>query len=284
MKAGDEGGGVSFFAQGSGTITDSTVSDNSAGNSGGGIQTSFAPVTVTNSTVSGNSANFLGGGIYTDGPVTVTDSALTDNSSGTFGGGIYAAGGNPGTQTVTDSAVSGNTAGTSGGGIYNAATLAVRGLVTIDGGYIQTAAGTLTLEAGNTLVLAGLGTIDGSLSTAGTLALGDATGPGLLTISGDYTQAATGTLSLNIGGTQAGTDYSQLVVNGLATLDGTLDLHLVNGYQPQHRDRFHPLLWSSVSGTFANYTGDAGEFLIVYVYAPGYEDSGWPVGLTLVAH
>jgi len=41
-------------------------------------------------------------------------------------------------------------------------------------------------------------TIDGSLSNAGTLALGDATGPGRLTISGDYTQAAGGTLAVTV--------------------------------------------------------------------------------------
>jgi hypothetical protein len=105
----------------------------------------------------------------------------------------------------------------------------------------------------------------------------------VLTIRGDYTQAAIGTLSLGIGGPQAGTDYSQLVVNGLATLDGTLQVNLVNSYQPHPGDRFHPLLFTQGQGTFARYAGDTGRFLVVYVYAPGYEGDGWPTGLTLVA-
>jgi hypothetical protein len=163
--------------------------------------------------------------------MTVTDSFLSGNSARNRGGGI--ANFVSTSVTVTDSTLSGNTASGAGSGIYNNGTLAVRGLVTIDGDYFQT--------------------------------------------------AAFGTLSLNIGGTQAGTDYSQLVVNGSATLDGTLQVNLANGYQPQSGDRFHPLLADAVSGAFAAYTGDAFDFLIVYVYAHGYEDSGWPVGLALVA-
>jgi hypothetical protein len=156
----------------------------------------------------------------------------------------------------------------------------VRGIVTIDDGYTQSAFGTLTLGAGNTLILAGLGTIDGSLSNAGTLALGDATGPGVLTISADYTQAAGGTLRLAIGGSQAGTDYSQLVVNGFATLDGTLDVQLVNGFVPQAGAQFQPLLFGSGRGTFAHYTSDSGGFSFFYVY----EGLGLPPGLILVAN
>src|SRR5262249_3998516 len=162
------------------------------------------------------------------------------------------------------STISGNTASGAGSGIYNDGTLAVRGLVTIDGDYTQTATGRLTLGSGNTLVLAGTGAIDGNFTNAGNLALGDATGPGGPTIDGDYTQTATGTLAVAIGGPQAGTDYSQLVVNGLATLDGRLAVNLVNGYQPRFGDLFQVLTFSRGAGTFAYFPNDGAPFGPLY--------------------
>src|SRR5262249_32394726 len=83
--------------------------------------------------------------------------------------------------------------------------------------------------------LAASGTVQGDVPNAGTLAVGGAA-PGVLTIAGDSTQAATGTLSVRIGGLTAGDDYDQLVVTGLAALDGTLDVRLINGFQPQPGD------------------------------------------------
>jgi hypothetical protein len=190
---------------------------------------------VTESTLSGNntSGTFgFGGGIFNNGgTLAVTDSTLSGNNGG-FGGGIYnrTADTSGGTLTITNSTLSGNTASGAGSGIYNDAMLAVRGLVTIDG---------------------------------------------------DYFQTADGRLDVRIGGLTAGTDYDQLVVNGFATLDGTLTLTLTNGYQPQPGDQFQPLLFGSGSGTFAQYTGDSGGFSFLYAY----DDGGFlPPGLTLVAN
>jgi hypothetical protein len=131
--------------------------------------------------------------------------------------------------TITNSTLSGNAASGAGSGIYNGGTLAVRGLVAIDG---------------------------------------------------DYFQTATGTLAVRIGGLQAGTDYDQLAVNGLAALGGTLDVQLVNGFQPQFGDLFQPLLFAQGSGTFRYYTGDASRFGPLYVYDP---NPLVPTGLLLVA-
>src|SRR5262249_7678645 len=72
-------------------------------------------LTVSNCTLSGNSANGSGGGISNSGTLTVSNSTLSGNTAGSnAGGGIY----NIGTLTVSDSTLSGNSAG-SGGGIYN---------------------------------------------------------------------------------------------------------------------------------------------------------------------
>jgi len=99
-------------------ITDSIVSDNQAGDDGGGIH-SRGTVTVTNSTISGNSANSgKGGGIYSKDESTltiVTDSTISDNSAND-GGGIYNKNSN---ITITNTTISGNTASTRGGGLQN---------------------------------------------------------------------------------------------------------------------------------------------------------------------
>ena len=71
-------------------------------------------LTLTNSTVSGNTAVTEGGGIFNFGTLTVIGSTISGNS-GTNGGGIE----NQGTATVTNSTVSGNAASLLGGGIHN---------------------------------------------------------------------------------------------------------------------------------------------------------------------
>ena len=96
------------------TLTRSTVSGNSGmganSNLGGGI---FAggPVTLTESTVSGNSASNAVGGIQAIGAVTLTRSTVSGNTTGGSIGGI-----NAGTVTLIQSTVSGNRATTGNGG------------------------------------------------------------------------------------------------------------------------------------------------------------------------
>jgi hypothetical protein len=138
------GGGIAINGNSIVTVTNSTISGNTAsdGGQGGGIYNN-ASVTVTNSTISGNTASNggQGGGIYADGTATVTDSTISLNAAedGGQGGGIY----NDGTATVTDSTISGNTAadGGQGAGLDN------QGLVTVTDSTI----------AGNTLPGAGGG-------------------------------------------------------------------------------------------------------------------------------
>ncbi len=123
-----EGGGI--YNSGTLSLMNSTVFNNQVGNIGpsgvgGGICNDNGILTVTNSTVSGNSAQTSGGGIYN----------TTPNPTGAGnGGGIFVvvnpsadAGAPPasGTVIVTSSTVSGNyvsaniNGGNGGGGIYN---------------------------------------------------------------------------------------------------------------------------------------------------------------------
>jgi hypothetical protein len=217
------GGGI----QNSGTltVTGSTLSGNAAADGGGIDNQEGGTLTVTGSILSGNAAGF-GGGILNEvqATLTVTDSALSGNTASNSGGGIESDTGS--TLTVADSALSGNTAG-QGGAIDTAGRFGVLGLVTIDDGFRQQAGGMLTLGTGNTLVLAGLGTLDGSLSTAGTLVLGDATGPGQLTVSrgltnnGQINIAAASTLTVN-GGPLMNQAGATLTLGGTLTVTGDL--------------------------------------------------------------
>ena len=127
-------GGGGIYNAGTMSLTNSTVSGNTSLNSGGGGILNVRSLTLTSSTISDNTAK-LGGGIlnagseYGLGVLTVTSSTVGDNTANGAGGGIY----NAGTAAITDSRVSDNTAFT-GGGIVNVrgyladpATLAVTG-------------------------------------------------------------------------------------------------------------------------------------------------------------
>ncbi len=74
--------------------------------------------------------------------------------------------------------------------------------------------------------------------------------PGILSITGNYTQGAAGTLAVDIAGPAAGTGYSRLAVSGNATLDGTLDV--TNGFAPSAGQTFMVLTAGGTrSGSFA---------------------------------
>jgi hypothetical protein len=69
-------------------VTHSTIIDNSTtinGGSGGGIYNGGTG-TITYSTIADNSAEFVGGGIANEGSLTVTNSTIRDNFSARGGG------------------------------------------------------------------------------------------------------------------------------------------------------------------------------------------------------
>jgi hypothetical protein len=84
-------GGV-YNSKATTTITDSTISGNSA-NNGGGLFNYYGTLTIVDSTITGNSASVRGGGIYNDNYLTVTDCTLSGNSASNGGGGGIAGGG-----------------------------------------------------------------------------------------------------------------------------------------------------------------------------------------------
>jgi hypothetical protein len=123
--------------------------------------------------------------------------------------------------------------------------------------------GTIHLEsAGNVTVVGKTFTngSDGRIEGVGTL---DVTGttfvnhgivspglsPGQLNLTGNLTEASDATLLIQIGGASAAI-YDRLVVSGLATLGGTLDVELINGFVPSETDQFDFLTAGSVVGEF----------------------------------
>lgn len=112
------GGAINTSLGGVVNITDSTFTDNHAG-SGGAISQQVGSLSITNSTLSGNTATYQGAGIQNsyDGSVTITSSRLTGNFAGNSGGAISNEA--AGSLTVTRSTIHGNSATSSGGGIAN---------------------------------------------------------------------------------------------------------------------------------------------------------------------
>jgi len=126
-------------------------------------------------------------------------------------------------------------------------------------------AGTVTLNGGRLVVFgvendAGgtfnfLGGRLNATSFMGTLVnqggeLGPGLSPGILTVTGGYTQSA-GTLLIEIGGTNAGTEYDRLNCMGALMLGGTLEVELIGGFVPSVGELFDVLDWGTRSGTFA---------------------------------
>ena len=89
------------------TLTNCTISGNSAAGSGGGLFNGYhyGTTTLTNCTVSGNSATGNGGGLYnaTDGTTTLTNCTVSGNSA-VGGGGIS----NQGTLNVASTNITKN--------------------------------------------------------------------------------------------------------------------------------------------------------------------------------
>ena len=132
--------------------------------------------------------------------------------------------------------------------------------LSVGGSYTQTSGTTqvdgalsvnspMNIEKGTLL---GQGAVGAGVISSGTVTVGDsATKPGKLSVSGSYTQTATGALNLAVGGMTVGTQYSQLAVSNGVSLAGTLSIKLVNGFTPAIGDTFTVVTGSAVSGTFS---------------------------------
>ena len=127
------------------------------------------------------------------------------------------------------------------------------GTATVDGTLVAPAG--LTVKAGT---LQGQGLLTSAVTSSAVMIAGDAvTKPGRLTITGSYTQNATGTLDIAVNGTTAGSQYSQLAVSNGASLNGILNIKRKAGLVPAIGTSFTILTASVVTGQFPTVKGTA---------------------------
>jgi hypothetical protein len=133
------------------------------------------------------------------------------------------------------------------------------GTTTVDGTLSGGTAGSASVTGGTIL---GAGTVNDNLSvgnasgTAATINVGNKGVAGLLSITGKYTQLATGTMTGSINGTAAGTGFSQLKVTGAAALAGTINFTVATAFQASLTagEVFTVLTAGSITGRFSNTT------------------------------
>jgi hypothetical protein len=121
------------------------------------------------------------------------------------------------------------------------------GSTTVDSGAVL--GGTLLTNVSGTL--AGSGTIQAKVVNGGVTSPGGSPGTLSLGPGEDYQQGANGVLRIELGGHNPGTENDQLVVGGNASLAGTLELRLINGFVPQPGDEFQILTCGSQTGQFS---------------------------------
>ena len=228
------GGGIYEAAGTQLTLTNSTVSNNTAGNlqdfgeqapsQGGGIYNAGGQLTLTNSTVSGNQVNeyggateyggvATGGGIYNNSPgnLIVQNSTISGNTSTGQGGGIANIGG---VLIVGDSTIGGNTATLNGGGILLLPAVPPATSHPTEGGDAVILGATI---AGNSSSFGQGGGIYMSDTVVGSIKntiLANNT-PG-----GDYAQAGTGAVNLvSLGHNLVDDDASEAVFNATGDLN-----------------------------------------------------------------
>jgi parallel beta helix pectate lyase-like protein/S-layer family protein/polymorphic membrane protein len=215
------------------TISDSTFSNNSAQDSGGGIFHSGGTLTITNSIFSGNSASgyhSAGGGIINDDTLIITNSTFSGNSA-EVGGAIYN-NGTLGMLTVTDSTFSGNSA-LDGGGIFNYDTLTVTNSTFSGNGTSSYGSSGGGISNYKTLTVTNSTFFENSATYGGGIRNGDFYNPSTLTVtnstfsvnSASYGGAIdnAGTLTIN-NGTFSGNHISQGMGGAIASYRGTLDV------------------------------------------------------------
>jgi fibronectin-binding autotransporter adhesin len=225
--------------------------------------------TINGGTLTGTPSGGTLNGVtfYGDLDLTTGNSSLTN--TGDYSNAGYVTIGSGSTFTV-----GGNYTQTGGTTTLNGGTL------TVAGNYVQTDGTTKlnggTLAGGNpgTLVdiqggiLTGKGLISADVQNAAQMIIGDDTlMVGILTINGNFTQTAAGTLAAKVGGfTTAGVDFDRLALTAghSATLDGTLQVTLINGYAPTTGDSIQIMTFASETGTFAALTGDGSLFTDTY--------------------
>ncbi len=114
----DQGGAIHGLSNADINLTNTTITDSTANNFGGGgvyLSGNDGGLTITNSTFSGNTTAGAGGGVSAAGPLTISGSTFSDNTAA-GGGGIRVSGKYAPLQ-LTNSTITGNHTTGRGGGV-----------------------------------------------------------------------------------------------------------------------------------------------------------------------
>ncbi len=198
-----------------------------------------------NGTINANLVN--AGTISADVAGGTITSVLGFSSSGT----VQAV--NGGTLTINGDVTSSGAVRTGANSQVNMNSLTQTAGVTQSSGTLNLNAGSGTLTANGGLVQ-GTGTIAGSVVLNSGATLSPGVTNGALTITGAYTQNNGGMFLEQIGGALPGSQYTQLNVNGLATLGSgsILDVTFANGFAATVGEQFDIFNYGSLNGTFGS--------------------------------
>ncbi len=254
-----------FSNTGSGVIN---IADTRTLNISGGELSNFSGGTLTGGTfnITGK-LQFPGAAITTNAATIVLNGANSQivnesNANGLTNFATNAAAGSFAIQNGRDFTTAAGITEFANAGIMN---IAAGTTFTVSNGkkYSQTAGTTTlngTLVTSNSVgvdiqngLLQGSGDITGNLRNDGQVNPG--TSPGSLDVAGNYTQTADGILNIEIGGTTAVTQFDQINITGSASLNGTLNVSLVNSFVPNVADAFQVMTFASHTGDFATKNG-----------------------------
>ena len=138
------------------------------------------------------------------------------------------------------------------------------GLTLLDGGSLSAKAGGGGATAqpiqllGGSLVGTGLVTVANTVNVINSAAISPGLSAGELDLAGNYQQTASGVLNIELGGYSPGAGFDLVTVTaggagGVATLGGTLDVTLLNGFSPTNGATFTFLTAVSRAGAFATF-------------------------------
>ncbi|HEX3599567.1 MAG TPA: PEP-CTERM sorting domain-containing protein, partial [Lacipirellulaceae bacterium] len=115
--------------------------------------------------------------------------------------------------------------------------------------------GVVNIQSGRSAYFYGAVNGSGSFTGTGTAVfltgLSPGNSPATMTMSGGATLVGGTSLSMELGGATAGTQYDQLHVGGELSIGGILAVSLINGFVPAVGSSFDLLDWGTLSGTFS---------------------------------
>lgn len=140
----------------------------------------------------------------------------------------------------------------------------------VDASSIVKAEGGGSIVAQNNGLIIGNGTFKGAGVIEGGGHLQPGGGLGTMTWDGNLAVQSGGTLEVEIAGMSAGTQYDRINVSGSFTLNGSLAVKVLNGFQPQQSDVFDVVIAQGgvsavIAGTRLDVLGSYGSFEIQLV-------------------